>query len=48
MPLKRKPTPVPDGNILVIQPLNTLGSNTDKTARNTLAESELPFKPQNN
>ena len=44
MPLKRKPMPVLDGNTLVIQLLNALGSSTDKTARNILAESELLFK----
>ena len=45
MPPKRKPTPIPNGNMLIIQPLNALGSSIDNTARNTLAEFELPFKP---
>ena len=36
--------PVPNSNILVIQPLNALGSSADETARSILAESELPFK----
>ena len=45
MPLKRKPMPVPDGNILIIQPLNALGSSVDKTTKSILAESELLFKP---
>ena len=44
MPLKRKLTPVPDSNTLVIQPLNTSGSNTDKTTKKTPVESELLFK----
>ena len=44
MPLKRKPTPTPDGNMLVIQLLNTLKSNADKTTKSILAESKLPFK----
>ena len=45
MPLKRKPTPIPDGNMLTIQPPNALGSSADKTARNTLVESKPPSKP---
>ena len=44
MPLKRKPTPAPDNNILAIQPPNTLGFSVDKTTKNTLAESKLPSK----
>jgi hypothetical protein len=44
MPLKRKPTPVPDGNILAIQPLNASAFSADKTARSTLAESKLLFE----
>ena len=45
MPLKRKPTPISNSNILVIQPQNTLGSSADKTTRSILAVSEPPFKP---
>jgi hypothetical protein len=37
--------PVPNGNILAIQLLNTLIFSTDETAKNTLAESKLPSKP---
>ena len=48
MPLKRKPTPIPDSNILIIQPLNTLGFSTDKTTRSTLAVFKPPSEPQNN
>ena len=36
--------PVPDGNILVIQPPNALGFSVDKTTKSILAESELLFK----
>jgi len=45
MPLKRKPTPAPNGNTLIIQPLNALGSSVDETARNILAEFKPPSKP---
>ena len=45
MPLKRKPTPAPDGNTLAIQPPNILESSVNKTAKSILAESKLPFKP---
>ena len=45
MPLKRKLTPTPNGNMLIIQPPNALGSSADETARNTLAESKPPSKP---
>ena len=44
MPLKRKPTPVPNGNILAIQPLNTLKFSIDKAVKSTLAEFKLLFK----
>ena len=45
MPLKRKPTPVPDSSILAIQLQNTLGSSVDKTTKSTLVEFKLLFKP---
>ena len=45
MPLKRKPTPIPNSNILVIQLLNTLEFSVDKTAKSILVESELFSKP---
>ena len=45
MPLKRKLMPVLNSNILVIQLLNMLGFNADKTAKNTLVKFELLFKP---
>ena len=45
MPLKRKPTPAPNSNILAIQPQNALGSNIDETTRNTPVESKPLFKP---
>jgi len=37
--------PTPNGNILMIQLPNALGSSIDKTARNTPVESKPPFKP---
>ena len=43
MPLKTKLTPVLNSNILVIQLQNALGSNIDKTAKNTPV-SKLLFK----
>ena len=42
MPLKRKPTPVPNGNTMAIQLLNALGFSADETAKSILAESEVP------
>ena len=45
MPLKRKLMPIPDSNLLVIQPLNASGSSTDKTTRSILAASKPFFKP---
>ena len=45
MPLKRKPTLIPNGNILAIQLLNTLRFSVDKTTKNILAVSKPPFKP---
>ena len=44
MPPKRKPTPVPNGNMLVIQLPNALGFSIDKTTKNTLVEFKLPSK----
>ena len=44
MPLKRKPTPVSNSNILVIQPQNILGLNVDKTTKSILVKFELPSK----
>ena len=44
MPPKRKLTPAPNSNILVIQPLNALKSSADKTTKNTLVEFKLPSK----
>ena len=44
MPLKRKLTSKPDSNMLVIQPLNTLGSSADEIAKSILIEFELLFK----
>ena len=44
MPLKRKPMPTLNSNILAIQPLNTSGSSTDKTTKSTPAESKPPSK----
>ena len=41
MPLKRKPMPVLNSNILVIQPLNTLEFSTYKTTKSILVK----FKP---
>ena len=41
MPLKRKLTPIPDGNTLVIQLLNALGFSADKIIKSILAESKL-------
>ena len=48
MPLKRKPTPIPDGNTLVIRLQNTLGFSVDETAKSILAASKPLFEPQNN
>ena len=45
MPPKRKPTPVPDGNILAIQLQNALGFSTDEITKSTLAVFKPPFKP---
>ena len=45
MPLKRKLMPALNGNMLVIQLLNALGFSVDKTAKSTLVEFKLPFKP---
>jgi len=45
MPLKKKPTPIPNGNMLAIQPQNTLGFSVDETAKSTLVESKPPSKP---
>ena len=44
MPLKRKPTPAPNSNMLAIQPPNALRSSVDKTTRSILVESELLFE----
>ena len=44
MPLKRKPMPIPDSNILVIQPLNASGSSINKTTKSTPAEFKLLFE----
>ena len=44
MPLKRKPMPIPDSNMLIIQLLNALKSSTDETARSILIESKLLFE----
>ena len=41
MPLKRKPTPIPDSSMLVIRLQNALGFSVDKTTKSILAESEL-------
>ena len=45
MPLKRKPTPVPDSSTLVIQLQNALGFSTDEITKSTLAVFKPPFKP---
>jgi len=37
--------PVPNGNILMIQLQNALGSSANETAKSIPAESKLPFKP---
>ena len=42
MPLKRKPTPIPNGNILVIQPQNALEFSVDETAKSTPVASKPP------
>ena len=47
MPLKRKPTPAPDGSTLAMRPQNASGSSADETARSTPAASEPPSEPQN-
>ena len=44
MPLKKKPMPAPNGNILLIQLYNTVGSSANETARSTPVDSELPSK----
>ena len=44
MLLKRKLTPVPDSNIMVIQLPNALKSSADETAKSTLVEFKLLFK----
>ena len=36
---------IPNGNILAIQPPNTLGFSIDKTAKSTPVEFKLLFKP---
>ena len=48
MPLKKKPTPIPNDNIIAIQLLNALGFSTDKTIKSILVEFKLPSKFQNN
>ena len=48
MPLKRKPTLIPNGNILAIQLQNASEFSTNETAKSTPAASKPPFKPQNN
>jgi hypothetical protein len=44
MPLKRKLTPIPDGNILAVQLPNALESSADETTKSTPAESKLLFE----
>jgi hypothetical protein len=45
MPPKRKPTFIPDSNILAIQPPNASVFSVDETAKSILVEFKLPFKP---
>ena len=45
MPLKRKPMPIFNNNLLVIQLVNALGFSVDKTAKSTLVVFKPPSKP---
>ena len=44
MPLKRKPTPIFNSNILAIRPQNAVGYSVDKAIKITLAKSKLLSK----
>ena len=45
MPLKRKPIPIPDSSILVIQLQNASGFSVNETAKSTLAVFKPLSKP---